>query len=182
MRAGDGVKEKQLKESSCGERRGLKERLMRIQATREWKSHRITLNSAIPGEIKVTASVIHPSRPIQLKGNSCPPLQVGGGSLGGEIVCVCGGGVFVYQVFMFSAFEGHLWGVLGPAPCSPDPLRPSRSPPADWFSEATLTSVLSFCVSSSALRDVLVHNTKITGLIKHKLKWSSFSTPLRSSL
>lgn len=83
MRAGDGVKEKQLKESSCGERRGLKERLMRIQATREWKSHRITLNSAIPGEIKVTASVIHPSCPIQLEGNSCPPLQVGSGSLGG---------------------------------------------------------------------------------------------------
>lgn len=58
---------------------------MRIQATHEWKSHRITLNSTILGEIKVTARVIHPSRPIQLKGNSCPHLQVGGGSLGGGI-------------------------------------------------------------------------------------------------
>lgn len=59
---------------------------MPFPATLQWKSHRITLNSATLGDIKVTASVIHPSRPGQLKGNSCPRLQVCGGSLGGGIM------------------------------------------------------------------------------------------------
>lgn len=99
---------------------------MRIQATREWKSHRITRNSAVLGEIKVTASVVHPSHPLQLKGNSCPRLQVGGGLPGGGSVCVCGGGVVVYQVFVFS-------DLLAPPPAH----LVTSNPPNVYFSAST---------------------------------------------
>lgn len=80
--------------------------------------------SAILGEIKVTASVIHPSRPVQLKGNSGPRLQVGGGALGGGSVCVCVLEGVVLQVFMFPAPKGQPRGLLAPPPA---PLKPSPS-------------------------------------------------------
>lgn len=70
---------------------------MRIQATREWKSHRITLNSAVLGEMKVTASVIHPSRPLQLKVVPVSRLAH---------LFEVGLWAFVYRVFAFSALRG----------------------------------------------------------------------------
>lgn len=91
---------------------------MRIQATREWKSHRITPSSAILGEIKVTASVIHPSRPIQLKGNSRRRLQVGGETVGGGIL---GAGGCLSSVYVFCP-QRPAQGALNPAPCSPGHL------------------------------------------------------------
>lgn len=47
-----------------------------MEAAPEWERGGVTLNSVVLGGIKVTAAVIHPSRPRpaeQLKGNGCRP-------------------------------------------------------------------------------------------------------------